>query len=235
MGQLILPRTDKDGRSYISYSQVNLWNDLKGFNTGGLGTHEYIRSYFLGEDWPEMGWGTFGSEVEDYICERKHADNFDAEEKAVLDTIEPIGVFQKEIKIEFDDFYLLGYIDDCNEELSHIRDFKTASLNSSKKYYKDDYYQLDIYAMYAKQVTGKLPEKLEVCIIEREGNCFRGGGRSVLRVKENVWYHERETNEERQAFLRDYIIRTAHEISAHYIAFLKLTGQEVPKRELVTV
>lgn len=233
MSEILLPRIDKEGKPYISYSQINSWNSKRGFNTGLLGKYEYMLSYFFGESWPDMGWAQFGQEVEDYICERKHKKSFSAPEREVLDTIQPLGLFQKEIKIDFDDFYVLGYMDDSTEDFMHVRDYKTCSKNSSKKYYEDDYKQLDIYAMWVKQETGKLPEKLEVCMIEREGNCFRGGGRKVLSVKtggnpeDHVWYHERETSAERQAELREYIRSTAEDISRHYKAFMSLTGKQV--------
>lgn len=223
MESLLLPRTDKDGKPYISYSQVKAFNAAKSFNLGILGKYEYMLSYFFGEDFGDMGWAQFGQEVEDYICERKHKRKFTADERKVLDSIEPLGVFQQEIAIDFGDFYMLGYIDDISKDFMHIRDYKTCSLNSSKQYYEDDYYQLDIYAMWVLQETGKLPEKLEVCMIERAGNCFRGGGRKVLSVKENVWYHPRETSMERIEYLRKYIRDTANEISQHYKAYQSLT------------
>lgn len=231
---MILPRVDKDGNPYISYSQVKLWNDLKSFNMKVEGRLEYILGYFFGHDWPDKGWGEFGHDVEDYICERKGAHKFDEHEIEVLESIEPLGVFQKEIKIQFDGFYLLGYIDDANESFTHLRDYKTCSENSSKQYYEDGYHQLDIYAMWVLQEFGKLPEKLEVCMVEREGNCFFSGGRSVLRVKDRVWYHERETTDERQQMLREYIQSTAEEISKHFQVYQKLTGmKEAVPRERV--
>ena len=228
---LLLPRIDAEGKPYISYSQVKAWNDKKGFNTGYLGRYEYMLSYFFGEDWPDAGWAQFGQEVEDYICERKNAAAFSEAEKKVLNTIVPLGTFQKEIKIDFGDFYLLGYIDDATSDLMYLRDYKTCSENSSKQYYTPEYKQLDIYAMWVKQQTGKYPERMEVVMVEREGNCFRGGGRNVLSVKNEVWYHPRTTSEERQAELKDYIRKTAEDISKHYQAFLKITGRDsaVPK------
>lgn len=234
MSQLILPRVDKEGNSYISYSQVKSWNSAKGFNTSAPGNLEYIMSYFLGDSWPDSGFAGFGLEVEDYICEKKSAECFTDEEKAILDQIEPLGHFQQEVKLQFDNFYLLGYIDDATPDFKHIRDLKTCSEKSSKQYYEDDYYQLDIYSAWVKQEFGYYPDKIEVRMIERAGNAFRGG-RPMLTVSGPGWSHLRETNDERQAYIRKYIEDTARDISAHYVAFLKLTGQEVPTRELVTV
>lgn len=220
--QLVLPRQDEEGNYYISYSQIKNWNADNSFNLKVLGKMEYILEYFFGEDFGDMGWAQFGQDVEEYITERTKADTFTDEEKATLETIQVLDEQQKKIKIQFDGFYLLGYIDDMAKDMMHIRDYKTASANSSKQYYKDDYYQLDIYGMWVKQETGKLPKKAEVVIVERGGNCFKGGGRSVLTVQNEVWYHERELTEKRQDYLREYITNTAKEISEVYGTFLKM-------------
>jgi hypothetical protein len=218
---LILPREDESGY-YISYSQIKLWNEIKGYNTGLSGKKEYIRSYFLGEEYPDKGgFGTFGSEAEAYITERKEADKFTDAERVVLEQITPLGVFQRKIKVPFDGFYLLGYIDDSTEDCSQLRDYKTASEKSKAKYYEDDYFQLDIYAMGIKAEFGRLPEKLEVCIIERLGNGFKGG-REALKVGTRVWYHPRQTSLERLEKLSNTIVQTATEISKFYEVFLAL-------------
>lgn len=218
---IILPKQDKNGNYYISYSQINAWNDLKGFNTGKPGTHEYIRSYFLGERYEQNSFATFGKEVEDYICYRGSKDKFDKREREVLNSIKPLGVFQHPIIINFDGYYLAGIIDDCDESFTKLRDYKTCSTKSAEKYYKDEYEQLDVYALGIKQKIGLLPKELEVCAIERTGNGFRGG-RDVLKVGEEVWYIPRKTNEKRLNTLERKIQRTVEEISHLYKIFLKL-------------
>lgn len=220
--KIVLPKSTEDGTPYISYSQIKNWNDPKSFNLRVEGKLEYMMQYFLGDEFPDVGWGIFGTEVEEYILERKHVQNFDDSERKVLDTIKPLDIAQQEGYIKFDGFFLKLYIDDCTKDYMHIRDYKTASLNSSKKYYTPEYWQLDTYGMWVRQETGKLPDKAELVIIEREGNCFRGGGRGVLRVKDEVWYHDRELTEERQDTLRQNIIDTAHEISEYYKVYLKM-------------
>ena len=225
---LQLPK-NKDGIPYISYSQWTSWNAIKGFNTGLPGRYEYMLSYFFGQEWPDMGWAQFGNEVEDYICERKGAENFDDSERATLERIEPLGLFQHEFLLEFDGFGLLGFIDDASpggetadSAFKKIRDYKTCSENSSKKYYGEDYYQLDIYAMWVQQRLGRLPEELEVVMVERTGNPFRGGGRDVLKVGGQIWYHQRQTSPERIHFLREDIARTAKEISEAWMVYQKM-------------
>jgi hypothetical protein len=224
MSKIILPRVDKDGVPYISYSQVKLWNEEKGFNTGLPGRQEFMRGYFLGEEFPDKGgFGTFGADVEDYITLRKGAEKFTDAELETLNKIEPLGVLQKEMVIQFDGFYLKGFMDDATPDLVKIRDYKTASNNSRKKYEEDSYWQLDVYALAVKKETGKLPKELEVCIIERLGNGFKGG-RGAMTVGQNIWYIPRKTNKERIKSVEENIINTAKEISEYYQVFLKLNA-----------
>lgn len=226
MSKLILPRRDKDGNYYISYSQFSSWKDLKGFNTNMKGSAEYMLSYFFGERFEDAGWSQFGTEVEGYITEREFANQFTAKEKATLDSIKPLGVFQHEVKFfVLPNVYILGYIDDALEDFSKIRDYKTASKSSKAKYYKPDYYQLDIYATYVKEMFGHYPQA-EVCIIERVGNCFgKVQRRDLLSVGSFVLYHQREVSEERSLEVRSLLLKTITEISDAYKLYLKLNGK----------
>lgn len=221
--EIILPRKDEQGLQYISYSQYNSYKDEKSFSLGILGQHEYIIGYFLGVRFPDQGWGTFGGDAEDYICTREKADTFDDREKAVMNTIEPLGIFQHEVKLRLiDGVYLLGYIDDMKPDWKKIRDYKTCSKASSQKYYKPEYYQIDIYSAYVKQEKGFIPEA-EVCMIERKGNCFgMVDRRDLLSVGNEVWYHLREVTQERIDYITGDIIRVVHEISDLYKVFLKV-------------
>ncbi len=217
--KLLLPRKDKHGNGYLSYSSISLWNDIKGFNTGRLGKEEFIRSYFFGEEHGDaMGWAAFGSAVEDYICKRESADRFTDEEKKILETIEPLGLYQHEIKIPFENFYLKGFVDDQTKDRKKVRDYKTASANSAKKYYTPAYKQLAVYSLATYKELGFIPEA-EVCIIERAGNPFRG---EPLSVKENVWYVPRTVTVEELQELEQYIITTAKEISQAYKVYKML-------------
>jgi len=220
---MILPRQDEDGNYYISYSQYNSFKDDKSFNLGIKGSHEYILQYFMGKDWPDQGWAQFGTEVEDYICERKWADRFKDEEKAVLNKIEPLGTFQQEIKLDLmPGVYLKGFIDDANAGFKKIRDYKTASKKSGEKYAKPEYTQLDIYSAWVKQVFGYLPDDVEVCIIERKGNCFgMVERRDLLSVGKEVWYVKREVTQERIDYVLEDIRRVVGQISDLYKVYLK--------------
>lgn len=221
---ITLPKIDKDGIPYLSYSQVSSWKEKKGFNTGMLGRHEYIRRYFLGEKFEDrFGFAQFGQEVEDYITIRESADAFSTKEREVLERITPLGNYQSEFKIQFPEqgFYVIGYIDDATDDFKHIRDYKTASNNSKQKYYEDDYKQLDVYSLAVKQKYGYIPDKLEVVAVERLGNGFRGG-RNVMSVGEEIWYIDRETSEDRLNTLYNDILETSLEISKYWNIFCKL-------------
>jgi hypothetical protein len=219
--KIVLPRTTKEGKPRVSYSQVKNFNAIKSFNLGVEGKLEYMVDYFLGYTFPDVGWGEFGQDTEDYIGERAGADKFTDAEKSVLEKIEPLGVLSDKFSIDYGEFVLTGIIDDRSEDWSKIRDYKTASKNSSKQYYEDDYVQLDIYALAGLEITGVIPE-LEVCVIERKGNAMFGAGRDALKVGKEIWYIPRQTSEERLDAIKQNIFKTVVEISEYYKLFLKL-------------
>ncbi|MEX0595850.1 MAG: hypothetical protein WD512_05050, partial [Candidatus Paceibacterota bacterium] len=227
----------------------NSFKSMKSFNLSILGKHEYMRSYFLNERHPDQGWAEFGQDTEDYICYRglsqKEVEKMDQEreasgeklvseifssfsdtEKETLNKIEPLGNFQVQVDLEImPGVYLLGYIDDATKDLTYIRDYKTGSKNSCKKYYENDYYQLDLYSAYVRDVTGKLPDIAEVCMIERSGNCFgMVERRDLLEVKNEIWYHERKISDDRIDFVLHDLRRVVKEISDLYKVFLKVNG-----------
>lgn len=220
-----LPRQDKDGNYYISYSQITSWNDLKGFNTGKSGKEEYIRGYFLGESWlDDKGFALFGKDVEAYIVDKMCAKEFDDRERSILDKITPLDIHQKELKTKYEGFYVLGYIDDCTKDYKHIRDYKTCSVNSGKKYATDDYWQLYLYAIGIHNEFGYYPDKIEVCCIERSGNPFKGGGRSVLSVGNSHWMIDKQLTPEIVDKTNKIVESTVNEISEYYKVFKKLNN-----------
>ena len=221
-GTIILPRTTKDGKPRISYSQFTSWQRETSYNWGVEGKIEYIAEYFLGKTFPDSGYSQFGKEVEGYVCERKYEEKFSDKEKEVLNTIKPLGKFQEEFEIDFGEFVFTGIIDDRTEDWGVLRDYKTGSKKSVGKYYEEEYLQLDFYAMKAYEITGILP-KLEVCIIERKGSCMWGGGRQALTVGENVWYVVRETSIERLETLKKELFKVVAEISDYYKLFLEFS------------
>jgi hypothetical protein len=211
---LILPRQDNNGEYYISYSQYDSWRSMQSFNLGVSGKIEYAQNYIFGVQHPDQGWAQFGKEVEDYVCEKINPGTFTTRETDLLDTITPLGLFQQEVKLYIaSGVYVKGFLDDLAPDHSKIRDYKTCSKNSSEKYYKPSYYQLDIYALWVQEQKGFIPE-LEVCAIERKGNCFgMVNRRDLLSVGNDVWYIQRETNQLRLDMVQADLLSTVKEIS----------------------
>jgi len=246
MSLIKLPKSYKgdkkefQGKPMVSWSQIETWIGAKGFNTGLPGLHEYIRKYFFGEEYPDMGWGTFGSETEAYIT-LKNVDpktikdektrtelegalkNFTDAEKKVLDQIKPLGNFQHEAVIDFGGFVLLGYIDDLSDDFSHMRDYKTKSESSKRGLTSDKTYQMEVYTLYVQKMLKKEVKKWEYCIIERLGGgpCMKGGGREALSIGPRIWYEEKQITPERLKETEKLILDTVKEISDHYKTFLK--------------
>jgi len=223
MTDIVLPRKDENGEYYLSYSQISSWMSTKSFNLGINGKLEYMAAYFLKRNWPDQGWALFGQDVEDYICDKIGSEKFKPSELETLNQIKPLGVFQEEIKYYvLPGVYIKGFIDDRKEDYTLIRDYKTASKASKARYYKDEYYQLDLYANAVYKKTGVLPQA-EVCIIERKGNCFgMVQRRDLLSVGQEIWYHPREISLERIKKVEAKVMVAIHDISTHYKHFLAL-------------
>lgn len=217
---IVLPRTTKEGKPRISYSQIKMWNSLKAFNYKAEGALEYMIEYFYGETSEDSGWGQFGKEVEAYIGERVGGESFSQAEKDTLEKIEPLGVLSDEFEIDFVDFAVTGIIDDRSADWAKIRDYKTASHNSKKQYYKPDYIQLSVYALAALEEHGIIPQT-EVCIIERKGRVF-GKGRAGLTVGGEIWYVDKTPSIQDLHDLKNNICRTVKQISDYYKMFLKI-------------
>lgn len=216
---MILPTKDENGIPYLSSTQIDKFTELKSFNLKVEGVLEYILHYFLKEKFEDIGWAEFGHDVEEAIVTKDYG-KFTSQEVETLEKIEVFDKTQYEVRINFDDFYLKGYIDTIDAELTKLKDYKTASATSKDKYYKDEYVQILYYGIGIKEQTGNYPE-MEVEIIERNGNAFRGG-RPALSVGKEIWRVKKELTEEKEKELREYIQKIANEISEYYQVFLKL-------------
>lgn len=215
------------GKPMISWSQVETWRSAKGFNTGQLGRLEYMMKYFLKERFPDQGFGTFGLQAEDYICEKKGAEHFSDKEREVLDSIEPLGEFQREVIIPFKGFVLLGYIDDMTPAVDGtielVRDYKTKSESSKKDLHSVDKLQLELYIEGLKK-EGLKVKKAEYCVIERLGgrDCMMGKGRKVLSVGDRVWYEPYSFSNATIKRAKDLVREAAAEIAEYYTIFQNL-------------
>ena len=244
-GGSILEHEKFIGKHYISWSSCESFNAKAGFNTGLLGEYEYILNKFCNTEFPDMGWGTYGSETEAYITLRDFKDisriekkvqkefqdaciNFTVKEKTILDTIEPLGHFQDEIcyYVKEIDIIVLGYIDDrshgLNGKVKMLRDYKTKSEASKKDLHDDKKHQIELYVLGLRQ-KGLEVENAEYCIIERLGGyqCMQGGGRESLSVGDRIWYEKYNWDEERLKVTHQMIIDTAKKISSLYTTYNK--------------
>lgn len=209
---MILPKKDKDGRSYLSYSQIKSWRDSK---------RKYIREKMCGEPFVDNAYTIQGKKVGEAL-ENNDFSGFTKEEQELLSTIPRLDEFEKRIEVDMGNYYIVGYIDSNTTDCSHILDYKQGIIDKKEaEYDSDDYVQLHIYAEGIRQETGKLPKKAEVILVDRVGNAFQNqklvvGDRFVTITKDI-------SKKEVDKVLAD-IQQTAEEISAYYKVFLKLKG-----------
>ena len=221
--QLLLPKTDEEGRSYISYSQIKTWKKSK---------RDYIRQYFMGEDGPEAlkPYGDFGTKVGEAL-ENNDFTSFTKEEQEILKQIPRYDEFEREVKLEMDGFYVKGYIDSNTlvhktknkkqvELVEKILDYKTGDIGKRKEEYEsEDYIQLPIYAAGIKQDTGYLPSECHVILIQRDGNAFAG---EELRLGKEFITITKDITQNLVDKVLEEVQVTAEEVSAYYTTFLKL-------------
>jgi hypothetical protein len=159
-----LPKKDKNGKNCLSYSQISLF--LKDKN-------EYYKSYILKEPFKGNAYTDFGSKVGNAL-ETLDYSLFMKREIEVLNKVTRLDLFERPTFLKYDDFYIVGYIDTCNESLTEIIDYKTGGAGKEWLYTGDAYTQLCYYALSLRQETGKQPEKASIEFIRRTGNAFKG-------------------------------------------------------------
>ena len=162
--ELDLPKKDKDGRSYLSYSQIQLFKRDK---------EEYYRRYILNEPFEGNAYTDFGSKVGEAL-ENNCFDYFNENEKKTLSKCVRLDEFEKEVKLDFGGFYLIGFIDTNSSDYKTIIDYKTGGNNKEHQYKEEEYTQLCYYALALRQQFGITPERAHVNFIRRNGNAFRG-------------------------------------------------------------
>lgn len=161
-----LPKQDPDGRYAFSYSQYKKWKDTP---------KDYIRQYFFKEPFLGNAYTEFGNKV-GRALENNDFSEFSEPEQEVLKQVTRLSQFEKRIELDFNEFYLLGFIDSCDEgPVSQIIDYKTGGPGKESEYDPDGYDQLLLYAaaIYQEQ-EGKAPKKAWVEFMLREGNPFQG-------------------------------------------------------------
>jgi hypothetical protein len=204
-----LPTKDKEGKPYISYSQVSTF--IKS-------PKEYIQKYFFKEPISFTAYLDFGSKVGEAL-EKNDFSAFEKDEEITLKKVIRLDEFEREVKYDFGEFYTIGYIDTNTKDLSYIIDYKTGSMDKESEYKKEEYIQPLIYAMSIEQETGKLPEKAEVVLIERYGNAFKG---EILTVGQNIKHIPISITKDRIENTKQLILSTVKQIEQYYNVFLKL-------------
>jgi len=224
--QLVLPRKDKDGNYYISYSQISKWKRSK---------RDYIRNYFFGESDDNAAlqlYGDFGHKVGE-AYENNDFSAWDEAEAMFLQGLPHLDEFEREIKLQMKGFYVLGYIDtnsapspmgSTNCYVKELADYKTGDIDKrTPEYESDDYLQVDIYAAALHQVYGRYPDKGSVVLIGRSGNAFAG---EELNLTMEAVLIDKPISAKRCKQVLEQVQEIAEEISAYYSVYLKLIGDE---------
>ena len=159
-----LPKKDKNGISYLSYSQLSLFKRSK---------EEYYENYILGKKFEGNEYTDFGSKVGEAL-ENNNFDNFTEKESNVLKKVKRLDEFERPTFLNYEGFYVMGFIDTNSLDYFKIIDYKTGGKNKEKEYLKDEYTQLHLYALSLRQETGVTPTEASVEFIRRGGNAFRG-------------------------------------------------------------
>jgi hypothetical protein len=206
-----LPRKDENGKNYISYSQHSKWKKSK---------KEYIKMYFFGEKFDGNEYTEFGSTIGEAL-ENNDFSAFNSVEKKTLKKVTRLDEFEREIKWDFKDFYVKGYIDTNDKDCKVLIDYKTGDLGKVSVYESDVYDQLAIYAGAIEQETGTLPEEAHVELIERIGNAFRGEdlalGKEVVKIPQDISPKKIEK-------VKKEVVKIATEIAEHYEVFNKMNS-----------
>ena len=168
-----LPTKDKYGNPFITYSQIYsfLTNEK-----------EYINTYILKKPFYQNKYIRFGSMVDDAITKNDFS-KFNDSEIITLKSVTRLDLFQKRVHLKFDEFYLTGKIDSISSDYKEIIDYKTGSEGKEEKYIKDNYNQLQYYALGIIQEFNVIPEKATVEFITRlNGSRLTVSDRAVLRI-----------------------------------------------------
>lgn len=159
-----LPSKDKNGNPYLSYSQINTFIKDR---------DQFIKSYILKEPFKGNEYTDFGSKVGRAL----ELGNYDSFKKSEIDTLSKVtrlDLFEHPIKINYDSFYLVGYIDSCSLDLTKIIDYKTGGVGKEFQYSSEDYIQMCYYALGIKQETGISVKDASVEFIRRKGSISSG-------------------------------------------------------------
>ncbi len=200
-----LPKKDKQGKSYLSYSQISLFR---------IDRQEYKEVYINNKPFKGNEYTDFGSKVGKAL-EYNDFSEFTGNEATILKLCTRLDLFERKTILNYDkdNFYIKGFIDTINNDLTHIIDYKTGGKQKEFKYSEDNYIQIQLYALSIMQETGVKPSKGTVEFIRRKGNAFKGQKLTVdseppikididlsLSVLKHVYWEALETAKEIEKF-----------------------------------
>lgn len=199
-----LPKKDKYGVNRLSYSQISLFKKDK---------ESFYKRYIKCEKFEGNEYTDFGIRVGNAL-ESGDFSNFDYIEQETLKKVTRLDEFERPIFLRYTDFYVVGYIDTNNFDLSEIIDYKTGGKLKELQYMKDDYNQLQVYALGIKQETGFAPKKGSVEFLRRRGNIYKG--QRLMLDDEDPIKIDVDLSTERLQDVYSDIFKTANEISEFY-------------------
>lgn len=222
MSNIKLPRVDKEGVPYLSYSQFTTWKEKP---------RDYLRRYFFGEKDDNAylkKYGDFGHKVGE-AYEKADFSKWSKEEAKFLQTLPYYDEFERKIKLQLDGYYILGFIDSNTKAskgfVEKLLDYKTGEIvKVEDKYSSKDYRQVDVYAAALRQEYGKIPKEGCVVIIDRAGNAFKG---QELTLTGKAKIVKRELSDERCDEVIGDFKEVAENISDHFKVFNKLIQKDV--------
>ena len=211
---MILPKKNKKGEYYVSYSQLSKWRRSKS---------EYFKQYFYNVPFKGNAYTDFGSKVGEAL-ETGDFSGFSGVERTFIEIVPRLDEFEREVRLNFEGWHIKGYIDANDATLTHIVDYKTGSVDKEDEYRSDKYDQIQLYALAIEQETGVRPTKGEVLLIERTGNAFSG---EELKLGSMIVHIEQPLDDKTMDRVKKEAEETAKDISRHWEAFNYLIGKDV--------
>lgn len=171
-----LPVKDKFGNNLLSYSQINTFLKSR---------KEYYKNYIIKEPFYPNKYLKFGKKIGDAL-QKNDFSLFTNIETEVLKKCTRLDLFERKTILKFDEFYMLGFIDTCDNNLDTIIDYKTGGLNKEFNYLKEDYTQLCYYALGILQETNKAPKNAFVEFIRRDNNTMKVCNENPLTIEIDI-------------------------------------------------
>ena len=200
-----LPKKDIHGNNYLSYSQIATFKRSK---------EDYYNQYILKVPFEGNEYTDFGSKVGESI-EFNNYDKFKIKEQKILKSVTRLDLFERKTILNYEGFYVMGFIDTCKKDFSEIIDYKTGGKGKDIQYHNENYIQLQLYALSLRQETGITPLNASVQFITRGGNAFKG--ESLYVKDEPIKNIPIDLSMERLKYVYWSTLSTAQQINKFYL------------------